>query len=208
MMYMSEETEQYEPEGEMVDEDNHAVYGRGGSLRRTQTPRQIGVKKAPHNIPKGGTTISRRNPEGKGNLFTGDYDQGKGSKAARRAAALQANKPKPKENKFSNRLTRSDRQGIHDSYDIFDTILDYLISEGYADTNENALVIMSNMSEEWRESIVEAVYGARQSPTDTPADTKKTMVVTAADKRGNTKAWQNYQAGNPNYSAAAHLQGV
>jgi len=40
--------------------------------------------------------------------------------------------------------------------DLFDTILDYLISEGYADTNESALVIMSNMSEEWRQEILEA----------------------------------------------------
>ncbi len=39
--------------------------------------------------------------------------------------------------------------------DMFDIILEYLVTEGYADTNENALVIMANMSEEWRESIVE-----------------------------------------------------
>jgi hypothetical protein len=40
--------------------------------------------------------------------------------------------------------------------DNFDYILEYLVSEGYADTNEAALVIMANMSEEWRKSIVEA----------------------------------------------------
>jgi hypothetical protein len=40
-------------------------------------------------------------------------------------------------------------------YDMFDMVLEYLIVEGYADTNQNALVIMANMSEEWRESIVE-----------------------------------------------------
>jgi hypothetical protein len=40
-------------------------------------------------------------------------------------------------------------------YDAFDIILEYLVAEGYADTNENALVIMANMSEEWKESIVE-----------------------------------------------------
>ena len=40
-------------------------------------------------------------------------------------------------------------------YDTFDAILEHLIAEGYADTNENALAIMANMSEEWRESIVE-----------------------------------------------------
>ena len=41
-----------------------------------------------------------------------------------------------------------------ESYDLYDIILSHLITEGYADTNENALVIMANMSEDWRESIV------------------------------------------------------
>ena len=45
-------------------------------------------------------------------------------------------------------------------YDAFDIILEYLVYEGYADTNENALVIMANMSEEWRQDIVEA-FGFR-----------------------------------------------
>jgi hypothetical protein len=46
---------------------------------------------------------------------------------------------------------------IKDSYeyDTFDIVLEYLIAEGYADTEESALVIMANMSEEWREEIVE-----------------------------------------------------
>ena len=39
--------------------------------------------------------------------------------------------------------------------DLFDTILEHLIAEGYADTNESALVIMANMSEEWRQSILD-----------------------------------------------------
>jgi len=39
--------------------------------------------------------------------------------------------------------------------DMFDYILEHLVAEGYADTNENALKIMANMSEEWRQSIVE-----------------------------------------------------
>ena len=38
--------------------------------------------------------------------------------------------------------------------EIFDVVLEYLVAEGYADTNESALVIMANMSEEWRQSIV------------------------------------------------------
>ena len=60
---------------------------------------------------------------------------------------------------FGNRLTRSDRQGIRDSYeyDLYDIILSHLLDEGYADTQEAAEAIMVNMSEDWRESIVEAV---------------------------------------------------
>jgi hypothetical protein len=40
--------------------------------------------------------------------------------------------------------------------DLFDIILEHLVAEGYADTNESALAIMANMSEEWRESIIES----------------------------------------------------
>jgi hypothetical protein len=43
---------------------------------------------------------------------------------------------------------------LRQSFDLFDVIKGHLIDEGYADTEESALVIMANMSEEWRESIV------------------------------------------------------
>ena len=49
------------------------------------------------------------------------------------------------------------RQGLTQSFDVFDVIKGHLIDEGYADTEEAALQIMANMSEEWRESIVEEV---------------------------------------------------
>ena len=38
--------------------------------------------------------------------------------------------------------------------DMFEHILDHLVTEGYADTNESALAIMANMSEEWKQSIL------------------------------------------------------
>jgi hypothetical protein len=41
--------------------------------------------------------------------------------------------------------------------DLFDYILEHLVAEGYADTNEAAIAIMANMSEEWKQSIVEEV---------------------------------------------------
>ncbi len=61
----------------------------------------------------------------------GSGGRGGGNAARRRAAAL---------NK--------------EQVDLFDYMMEYLIDEGYADTNENALVIMANMSEEWKESIL------------------------------------------------------
>jgi hypothetical protein len=39
--------------------------------------------------------------------------------------------------------------------DIYDVILSHLIEEGYAETQEQAEVIMTNMSEEWREGILD-----------------------------------------------------
>ena len=45
------------------------------------------------------------------------------------------------------------RMGIKE--DIYDIILSHLLDEGYADTQEAAEAIMVNMSEDWRESIVE-----------------------------------------------------
>jgi nucleoid DNA-binding protein len=48
--------------------------------------------------------------------------------------------------------------------DMFEHVLEHLVAEGYADTNESALAIMANMSEEWRESIVEAIQIPRPAP--------------------------------------------
>lgn len=56
-----------------------------------------------------------------------------------------------------NRKPRS-REFAHNEEvksNLFTLMLEYLVSEGYADTNQNALAILKNMSEEWRQSIVE-----------------------------------------------------
>jgi hypothetical protein len=46
-------------------------------------------------------------------------------------------------------------KGLPESYDLFDYLLEYLVAEGYAETNKAAIAIMANMSEEWRQSIIE-----------------------------------------------------
>jgi hypothetical protein len=74
--------------------------------------------------------------------------------------------------KFFDKLTKKNRNVVglvtKEEYDIFDAILEHLIAEGYADTNESALVIMANMSEEWRQSIVEAKMDPRGRPSSGP----------------------------------------
>ena len=50
---------------------------------------------------------------------------------------------------------------IKEEVDLFDYLLEYLVAEGYADTNKAALAIMANMSEEWKQDIVEAKYGTK-----------------------------------------------
>jgi len=61
------------------------------------------------------------------------------------------------------RLGRVTPGKANEELDIFDAILEYLVAEGYAATNKEALAIMSNMSEEWRSEIIESQY-ARENP--------------------------------------------
>ena len=55
---------------------------------------------------------------------------------------------------------------IGEQVDLYDIILSHLLDEGYAETPEAAEAIMVNMSEDWRESIVEEVLeeGKKEFP--------------------------------------------
>jgi hypothetical protein len=53
------------------------------------------------------------------------------------------------------RQRSQERQGLTQSFDAFDAIKGHLLDEGYADTEEAAVAIMANMSEEWKKSILE-----------------------------------------------------
>jgi hypothetical protein len=53
-------------------------------------------------------------------------------------------------------LTNREKQQLNrEEVDLFDYLLEYLVAEGYADTNDAAIAIMANMSEEWKQSIAE-----------------------------------------------------
>ena len=66
-----------------------------------------------------------------------------------------------------------------DSYDYYDLVLDYLLDEGYADDETVALTIMSNMSEEWIDEIVEAFKPLRREQVPSV-------------KRANEKAFKDF----------------
>jgi len=73
------------------------------------------------------------------------------------------------------------RLGIKE--DIYDIILSHLIDEGYADTFEAAEAIMVNMSEDWRESIVEEVLdeGQKKYPEEKVENAGNRKVRTLRD---------------------------
>ena len=62
-----------------------------------------------------------------------------------------------------SQVRRLKRNLNKEEVDIYDVILSHLIDEGYASTEEAATAIMVNMSEDWRDSVVEAYK-------DLPAD--------------------------------------
>ncbi len=70
------------------------------------------------------------------------------------------------------KITKTQREEV----DIYDIILSHLLDEGYAETPEAAEAIMVNMSEEWRENIIESMVSKerlQQLGWGTPPETPK-----------------------------------
>ena len=65
-----------------------------------------------------------------------------------------------------NALDRARYAVTKEEYDLYDIILSHLLDEGYAETPEAAEAIMVNMSEDWREDIVEAAADYERPQTD------------------------------------------
>jgi hypothetical protein len=54
-----------------------------------------------------------------------------------------------------SRGARGVARRLGEDVDLYDIVLEHLLDEGFADTEEAATVIMANMSEEWREEILD-----------------------------------------------------
>ena len=64
------------------------------------------------------------------------------------------NKPATEARQRTLRKAQEKREQMKEEIDLYDVISDYLVTEGFCDTPEDAAVIMANMSEEWRSEIV------------------------------------------------------
>jgi hypothetical protein len=141
------------------DTARHVAGETGGLLRTLGNTARIGAGKAIDHLTTHGLKVAKE-----------EFKLGKKKtqkELARYVAALQTlqgnNEEPTTRSQSSGEPTRRRRTNLNDvkiREDIYDTILSHLIDEGYAESVEQAEVIMVNMSEDWRESIVEAKVDA------------------------------------------------
>ena len=85
------------------------------------------------------------------------------------------------------------KSAMGEAVDLYDIILTHLLDEGYAETEDAVQAIMVNMSEEWRESIVEEVFdealtGERyKKAVKKPGGTAYSRMVSADPKKRATR---------------------
>lgn len=120
--------------------------------------------------------------------------------------------PRKKEEKFHKKLDTlvhktfgKREEEMKEEFDIFDVILEHLVAEGYADTNKAALAIMANMSEEWKQSIVE---GAALQNTIKTLEGKRDSMNAKNPGSANLAAPGKQSVGAAAYKAYQRLKGV
>ena len=128
-----------------------------GGAPRPATTAPASAKVAPKSAaPAGGSALDRATAAASGpTAFSPKPQSDVGAMIARSQARQAAQTPKPAASAPARPMGGA-RGRLMSSFDPFDVIKGHLIDEGYADTEESALVIMANMSEEWKQSIITA----------------------------------------------------
>ena len=174
--YMDVYDEGYKDLGDKARDKGHQLLNKS---KKTATRGSIysGVK--PSNTPEGENLKQRASQQ-----FAASAVHNPEKSQAKAAANKERGKRKKKA--FGNRLMRSDKQGIKDSYDLYDLILSHLLDEGYADTQEGAEVILQNMSEGWMESIMEErkPYPVDKVDAKVKELKKKLLATNSSNERG------------------------
>jgi hypothetical protein len=100
---------------------------------------------------------------------------------------------------------RGSKLPVYNSTDLFDLVKGYLLDEGYAATEEAAFAIMANMSEEWRQSIVEQLNPDAPGNTHSLADLYKAQEKWMRDQEKKKKEKEPKSGGS---GAASQVKGV
>ena len=118
--------------------------------------------------------------------FTNPRTGGRSTRSASRTSS-----PEPQSTKKPKRTTKMTDVDVREN--IYNVILSYLLDEGYAKTVEQAEVIMVNMSEGWRESIVEAYVPYEGKPQE-KLRSKQNKLADRWDKPGSEKRFHKMGA--------------
>jgi hypothetical protein len=127
-----------------------AKLGRGVEKARAAGERAVGAVKSSSDTAQSG-------------LRTAGSEVKKGAKGLLGGAA-----------RAVSRGARDVARRLGEDVDLYDVVLEHLLEEGYADTEEAATVIMANMSEEWREEILDEA--TIMSVTSSSGKKRKTTV--------------------------------
>jgi hypothetical protein len=92
---------------------------------------------------------------------------------------------------FLDRLAAAKKK-MKEQVDIYDVILSHLIDEGYASTEEAATAIMVNMSEEWRDSVVEGYVDWRKGSLTVPSRVKGNKRTQSPEERAGDSQFRKY----------------
>ena len=168
----------YEAEGDMVDEGMGLVTGTAKAINTVlkpagQTPEQ--EKKAVANLTRTMDTVAKPVKAGLAGLF---------KPVGNAPITAGGGTPDTAASDAKIRELARQRGTLKQDVDLFDIVKGHLMSEGYADTEEAALAIMANMSEEWKQSIVEQMTGGS---TDSPSDENKSFTGEGPKK---PKGWK------------------
>ena len=140
------------PPGEAtVNNPNYGKPGSKGKAPEAKTP----ATKAPESKKPEAKTPATKAPESKKPESKGTP---KMSKMQRDAAEIRAMRKRSQKRIIAQGGTPATPL-VKDDVDPFEIIKGYLIDEGYAGSEEAALVIMTNMSQAWQDQIIESSCG-------------------------------------------------
>jgi hypothetical protein len=75
--------------------------------------------------------------------------------------------------KSAKKRTKMSDVDVRESHDFFDVVLSHLLDEGYCDSQESAIAMMTSMSEEWIDSIISEAPFQISGPHSTTIDGTK-----------------------------------